>query len=326
MKNHEMIVIGASAGGVQALKRIAADLDPDLAATICIVMHMPADYESELDQIINRAGPLPAKMAENGETIKTGRIYVAPPNHHLIIKDGYLKLSRGPFENRSRPAIDPLFRSAAVAYGSRAIGVILSGYLDDGTSGMVAIQRCGGVTMVLDPTDTPHGDMPKSVLSRINVDYKLRLVEIGSTLNCLVTEPAGGDVEIPEEVIREAQLAERIMSDIKTEERLGELVPMSCPECGGPLWEIDVDQVKRYRCHVGHGFTEWALLVDQDESIEQALWMAMRTMEERANLLDKMAESEHRAGRSRTEKNFRERADESRTHANAIRGLMLKKG
>jgi two-component system chemotaxis response regulator CheB len=219
-----------------------------------------------------------------------------------------------------------LFRSAAAAYGSQVIGVILSGYLDDGTAGMVAIQRCGGVTVVLDPADTLYGDMSKSVLSRINVDHKLRLAEIGSMLNRLAAEPAQDDIEIPEEVIREAQFAERVMSDIKTEERLGELVPMSCPECGGPLWEINVDQVKRYRCHVGHAFTEWALLVDQDESIEHALWMAMRTMEERANLLTKMADTERDAGRGRTERNFREHSEESRTHANAIRNLIMRKG
>lgn len=320
---HDVIVVGASAGGVEALRSLAMDLPAGLPAAVFVVLHVASEGPGLLGQILDKAGPLQAAVARNGETVEHGRIYVAPPDQHLLVKDGRVRLTRGPRENRARPAIDPLFRSAGIAYSSRVVGVVLTGYLDDGAAGLSAVQRCGGVAVVQDPSDAAFPEMPHSALRTVKPDYVVPVDELGSLLGHLAREPAGPAVPIPRDVAIEAQIAERAMSDIPAEDFLGDQVPLGCPECGGPLWELDDSSVKRYRCHVGHGYTERTLLVDQDLAVERALWAALRTLEERVNMLETLARREAEAGRTSSASGYEARAAESREHIQHLRSVLL---
>ena len=323
MRNHNIVVVGASAGGVEALQQLFSQFSPNLQASFFVVLHIPPESPSVLAELIDKAGPLKAKVPENEESIQPGHVYVAPPDFHLLVKSGYMRLHRGPKENRHRPAIDPLFRSAAIAYRAQTIGIVLTGYLDDGTSGLLAIKRCGGIAMVQDPVDAAYPDMPKNAIAQVEVDYQLPLRNMGGVIAQIVEQPAANVDEVPKDIVMEAKIAEQTMSNISEENRLGHLAPMSCPECNGPLWEIDADKVKRYRCHVGHGFTAKALMASQDSALEQALWAAMRTMEERANLAQIMAKKEAEQGRSRSAQIYKERAETSRSHAQVIKKLLV---
>jgi Chemotaxis response regulator containing a CheY-like receiver domain and a methylesterase domain len=189
VKGHDIIVIGASMGGIETLSNLVAQFPEDLPAAIFIVVHIAPNGPGVLAQILDRTGPLTAKLAENGESIRHGRIYVAPPDHHLLVKQGFIRVTRGPRENRSRPAIDPLFRSAAVAYGSRVIGVILTGFQNDGTAGLITIKRCGGVAVVQEPKDALALDMPQSALDSVEVDHCLAVSGMGAVLDRLAREP-----------------------------------------------------------------------------------------------------------------------------------------
>jgi len=287
-----------------------------------VVLHSSAAAESLLHRVLERRGPLPAKQAEHGEPVRRGQIYVAPSDQHLLVKHERIVLSRGPHENRHRPAVDTLFRAAAVSYRSRTVGIVLSGYLDDGSSGLRAIKRCGGKAVVQDPDDALVADMPASAARVVVVDYLLPVMSMGAVLEQLVREPVEPVHECPGDLVAEAAIAERVMSDIGKDQRIGELVPIACPECGGPLWQIDSEQMERYRCHVGHAFTVRSLLADQDENVERALWAAMRTMEERANVLAGMAEREEQRDRLRITTSLWERVHETRRHAQVLRELI----
>lgn len=323
MRNHNIVVVGASAGGVEALQKLFSQFSPNSQASFFVVLHIPPESFSMLATLIDKAGPLTAKTAEDGEPIKPGHVYVAPPDFHLLVKPDYVRLHRGPRENRHRPAIDPLFRSAAIAYRAQTVGVVLTGYLDDGTSGLLAIKRCGGIAVVQDPHDADCPDMPASALAQVEIDYQLPIHKMGSVIQQIIEQPAAYINEVPKDIVMEAKIAEQTMSNIRDADKLGRLAPMSCPECSGPLWEMDADKVKRYRCHVGHGFTAKALMASQDMALEQALWAAMRTMEERANLASVMAQNEERQGRSKSAQVYKERAKASKTHAQAIRKLLV---
>jgi two-component system chemotaxis response regulator CheB len=324
MAHHDIIVIGASAGGVEALLQLAAQLPYDLPAAVFVVQHTSPDGPGRLAALLNPAGPLEARPAQHGEAIQRGVIYVAPPDQHLLVHKDYIGISRGPRENRARPAIDPLFRSAAVAYGSRVIGVVLTGLLDDGTAGLLAVKRCGGVAVVQHPDDAMYSDMPASALANVEVDYCLPLASLGRLLTKLAhEEPAGREVEAPQDIVVEAQMAEHVKSVIPSEEELGTPALYGCPECGGPMWELRNDGLRRYRCHVGHAFTSRTLLGDQDEALEKALWIALRTLEERANMLASLAQDEREKGRYRSAKMYAERAAESRTHAQTLSALLV---
>ena len=323
MRNHNIIVVGASAGGVDALRKLFSQFPQDLQASFFVVLHVPAESPGLLANIIAQVSPLKVKAATDGEPIQLGHVYVAPADFHLLVKPGYMHLHRGPKENRHRPAIDPLFRSAAVAYRAQTVGVILTGYQDDGTSGLLAIKRCGGIAVVQDPDDADYPEMPQSAITEVEVDYQLPLHKMGSIIQQIVEQPAALIEKVPQDIVMEARIAEQTMSNISGEERLGHLVPMSCPECSGPLWQIDSDKVRRYRCHVGHGFTAKALMADQDEVLENTLWSAMRTMEERANMAFAIAKNEENRGRKLTAQIYQERAKISKEHAQTIRKLLV---
>lgn len=318
-----IVVVGASAGGFQALKSLFSELPGNLEASFFVVLHIAPDSTSHLASLLNKASSLAIKNPEDGEKIQPGHVYIAPPDRHLLVKDDFIRLYRGPGENRHRPAIDPLFRSAAVTYNRQVLGVILSGLLDDGSSGLLAVKHCGGITMVQDPNDAQYPDMPRNAIAAVEtVDYQLPLQDMASAIAQIIQKPNNRNLDIPDSVKTETAIAERIMSDVSGTKTLGSLIPMGCPDCGGPLWQIDVDSVQRYRCHVGHGFTAKTLLNSQDEALEQALWAAMRMMEERSRLAFSMAEDEKRRGREKSATVYHERAQESHAHAQVLRKLL----
>jgi two-component system chemotaxis response regulator CheB len=237
----------------------------------------------------------------------------------MIEETGHLLVTKGATENRSRPGIDPLFRSAAVAFGNRVTGIILTGYLDDGTAGLIAIQRCGGTCIVQDPKEAQYPDMPKNVLNQIKVDYCIPIAEIGSILTLLMTKKPGRQKSIPEDLIRESKIAQRVLSDLAAVNSLGEQVPFNCPGCGGVLWKMNEGPMVRYRCHTGHAYTTASLLAAQNQKIEETMWIALRMFEERKNLLTTVANDQKGA----TSRLAGERATLSQVHIDRIRAILL---
>lgn len=238
---HDLIVMGASMDGIAAFIAIVASLPADLPAAVCIVQHASPDSPGYLAAILDGVGPLPATLAEDGEPLECGRLYVAPPDRHLLVQGHRLHLGRGPRENRTRPAIDPLFRTAAVAYRSRVIGVVLTGLLDDGAAGLHAVKRCGGLAVVQSPEDASFPSMPRAALDTVAADHVVPLAEMGALLGRLAGTPAPSPPPIPDDLLLEVRLTERVMDLRDASEgaqHLGEPVLDMCPECGGPLRQL----------------------------------------------------------------------------------------
>jgi two-component system chemotaxis response regulator CheB len=326
MQGHDVIVIGASVGGVETLSNLVAQFPEDLPATIFVVQHIIPTARGNLAQVLDRAGPLPATMAQDCESFELGHIYVAPPDHHLLVKQGCLRVTRSLRENRVRPAIDPLFRSAAVAYGGRVVGVVLSGLQNDGTSGLLAIKRCGGIAMVQDPTDALYPDMPLSALEHVEADYCLPVMKMGAVLYRLSQEPPAATPSIPEDLLIEVNIAEKPIDNSDRAEELGESVSVTCPDCGGPLWELRDEKLRRYRCRLGQAFTAESLLTGQSEVIEYALWAAVRPMEDRVRTLMSLANGRREHGQSRLADSYETQAKELKTQAQQIRQMLLEAG
>jgi two-component system, chemotaxis family, protein-glutamate methylesterase/glutaminase len=319
-----IIVVGTSAGGLEALDRLVGQLPTDLPASMFIVQHMALHNSGEpLLRRLSRHKAFQPKLAENGDRFKPGRIYIAPPDNHLLLKKNKVLVTKGARENHHRPGIDPLFRSAAVAHTSRVIGVVLTGMLDDGTAGLMAIKRCGGVTVVQDPRDAAYPGMPASALDNVDVDFCVPISEMGVLLATLVGQRHGKSKTVPFDVRTEAVIAERVLSDISQVNSLGDQVPYNCPGCGGVLWEMKTPGEKRYRCHTGHSFTERALLASQSEKIEEMLWISLRMFEERKNLLMSMT---NRRGHSALTSMTRRRAKETQGYIDRIRAMLLEPG
>lgn len=319
----KIIVIGTSAGGPLALRRLVAGLDEALPVAVLIVQHLAPDSPLLLADALTAAGSLPATYATDGEQLVTGHIYLAPPNHHLLVQEDHVRVAAGPRENRARPSIDPLFRSAAVTYGSRTIGVLLTGMLDDGTAGLEAIQRCGGVTIVQEPQDAAYPDMVTNALAVVDVDYRLPLDEIPPLLNRLASEPSREPGSIPEDLRLEVAFSQRAMGGAEMMNHLGQATSFTCPDCGGRLWEMDGGGQLRYRCEVGHAFNGSTLVHGNREAVEEALWVALRSLEERERMLDRLAISEEAQGRHYAAAGYRERAIETKNHRHHLRQFLL---
>jgi two-component system chemotaxis response regulator CheB len=257
---------------------------------VFVVVHTTSHAPEMLPQILRFAGRLPADPVTDGEAIERGRIYVAPPDRHLLVDRERVLVRRGPRENRARPAIDPLFRAAAAHFGSRVVGVVLTGHLNDGTAGLRAIKRCGGTAVVQDPADAVAPEMPRSALAQVAVDHCVPLSEMAALLIRLVGEPAGPTPEVPPDVRREAAIAAEEVQPIVDDREQGAPSIFTCPDCHGTLWEILDGDLVRYRCHVGHAYTRSVLASAQWDAVEQALWSALRGHEERAELLRRMKE------------------------------------
>jgi two-component system, chemotaxis family, protein-glutamate methylesterase/glutaminase len=319
-KGRDIIAIGTSAGGMEVLDELIGQLPTDLPASIFIVQHMaPHNTAVALLRRLGRHKAFACKLADHGEVFKPGRIYIARPDYHLLVKETTLLVTKGARENRYRPGIDPMFRSAAVTHGPRVIGVILTGMLDDGTAGMIAIKKCGGVTVVQDPKDAAYPDMPQSVLQNVKVDHCVPISEMGRLLEELTHAQARKRFQIPRDISTEAAIAERVLSDVAEVNGLGDQVPYNCPNCGGVLWEVDSPDVQRYRCHTGHSFTAASLLVSQSEKIEETLWISLRMFEERKNLLNNMA---HRETSSQSKSSYVQRAKETEVHIERVRAML----
>jgi two-component system, chemotaxis family, protein-glutamate methylesterase/glutaminase len=291
LSNRDIIVIGASAGGVDALIRLCAQFPPDLPASIFVAQHLSASAKSVLPQLLDRSGPLPASSPVDGEPIERGRIYVAPPDRHLLIRPGKVLVRRGPFENRARPAVNPLFRSAAITCGGQVIGVVLTGLLDDGTDGLTAIKAAGGVSVIQDPDDAEWPSMPRNALKRDHVDHVLPLDQMGALLNDLARSEAGPTIPLPDEYVSEDEIAAQEFAVVEPElVTPGKHSALSCPDCGGVLNFIEIEDEVRFRCQVGHAFTPIGLAAAQSAELERALAVAIRTHRDRIRLFAQMSE------------------------------------
>ncbi|WP_018622195.1 chemotaxis protein CheB [Spirosoma luteum] len=293
MAKRDIIVIGASAGGVYALKELVMALPASFPASIFVVLHKSATEPSYLPQILSQAGQLPADHPEDGTSIQSGHIYIAPPDRHLLLEPGRVLVRKGPKENRFRPSIDALFRSAAYTYGPRVIGVVLTGMLDDGTSGMWSIKRLGGISIIQDPGEALYPSMPESVRQHVAVDHCVRLAQLPVLLAELVQESVEQGLTLSEGEVTRMATEMKIMEGDKSGEmdgmNVGELSSLTCPECHGTLARIEEGTLTRYRCHTGHGFSAKTLLSGIQESVEDSVWNAIRALEEAIMLLEQTA-------------------------------------
>jgi two-component system chemotaxis response regulator CheB len=304
---------------LEALRPILAGLPSDLPAALFVVVH--TGKVSYLARVLDYVSALPVQPAESGAAVEPGKVYVAVPGVHLLLHDSHILLRRGPRENLSRPAIDPLFRSAAAAFGSRVIGVLLSGALSDGTAGLLAIKRCGGLTVVQEPGDAVVPNMPRSAVRHVEIDHVRPAAEIGPLLDRLVREPAGPALEVPKDIKLEVAIAAQELADMRVNDMLGKPSSFTCPECHGALWEIEEGAMLRFRCHVGHAFGADAVLSAQGDEIDIVLGTLQRAHQERAGLARRMAQAE-RTRNTNLAEHLEGRAREYEEDAVLIRELM----
>ena len=330
MKSRSIIVIGASAGGFEALKTLVAGLPAEFQASIFVVWHVSPDVRGVLPQVLNRFGTVPAAHAVDGEKIVENRIYVAPPDHHLLVERGNVRVTRGPKENRFRPAVDPLFRSAAYAYNNRVIGVILSGALDDGTAGLWTIKRRGGLAVVQDPLDAEVPSMPQNALREVAVDYKVPITEMADLLVRLSSEEVGenaGNEMIETGENEKTEIEIRIAAEKSAFEagvmKLGVLTPFTCPECHGVMSRLRDGNIQRYRCHTGHAFSADALLAGVTENIEESLYNVIRGVEESVMLLNHLGDHFAEINQPKLAAVYFKKANEAETRVDSIRQVAL---
>ncbi|HYR19815.1 MAG TPA: chemotaxis protein CheB [Myxococcales bacterium] len=320
MASHDIIVVGASAGGVEALRDLVRGLPSDLPAAVLVVLHVSPDHKSILPRILTGAGPLPAEHAEDGEPLEPGRIYVAPPDRHLVVDHWVVRLTRSPPEGGHRPAIDTLFRTAARFHGARVVGVILSGALDDGTAGLVAVKQRGGVSVVQDPDEALCADMPRSALSNVKVDHCLPTAQIAALLDKLAHEEVEVHSPVPPLLEQETDIA--LERRREGEPPPGNPSELACPACGGVLNEVHDGHLLRFRCRVGHAYGLASLGAEQQDRLEAALWAAMRALEDQASLHHRLAKRAHDHGHPRSAAHFDRRGNAAREHAKNVREVL----
>jgi len=324
-RNGSVVVLGASAGGVDALARVVADLPADLGAAVLVVLHTGPTARSYLPAILGRAGALPAEQARDGAALEPNRIYVAAPDHHMVVLDGHIRVVRGPHENGHRPAIDPLFRSAALSYRERAIGVVLTGALDDGAAGSAAISRLGGRVLVQDPGEAAFPDMPRHAIEADTPHAVLPLEQLGAAVVGLVrAQPeAERKADADEELRLEREYAALSVEAISREDVFPDVSPFACPSCGGALWEAhDADQL-RFRCRIGHAFGAETLLSEQSQSLDASLAAALRALRERGDLAKRVGRRLRTAGAESRAERYDRIVEESERDALAIRRVLL---
>ena len=327
MAKRDIVVIGASAGGVYALKALAAALPSNFDASILVVLHVSPHSPSYLPGILNYVGPLKALHPKDGEPIQRGRIYVAPPDHHLLVEYDQIIVKKGPKENRFRPSIDALFRSAAYSYGSRVIGVVLTGLLDDGTSGIWSVKRLGGLGIVQEPEDALYPSMPDNVLQHVDVDYQVPIAELAPLLCRLIEETVPDKPNLVENELNRMEVEVSIAAQDNAFEmgilELGELTPLTCPECSGSLVSIREGKLIRYRCHTGHAYTASTLLADVTKTVEESMWKAVRSLEETVILLEQSSRQFAEGGNAVAAEQFAKKARETRERAAKTRAFIF---
>ncbi|MBD2753397.1 chemotaxis protein CheB [Spirosoma validum] len=327
MAKRDIIVIGASAGGVYALKELVATLPADFKASIFVVLHISPHSPSYLPDILNASGPLKTVHPKDGELILPGHIYVAPPDHHLLVEYDQVIVKRGPKENRFRPSIDALFRSAAYTYGPRVIGVVLTGMLDDGTSGMWSIKRLGGTCIIQEPEEAMYSSMPDNVLNYVDVDYSLPIAGIASSLIQLSSETVPGKLELPSDEEQRLETEINIAAEDNAFDmgilNMGELTSLTCPECNGALISIKEGKIIRYRCHTGHAYTASSLLAETTKVVEESFWKAIRSLEETVILLEHSGKHFAEGGNETAAEQFLEKARQTRERARKTRDFAM---
>lgn len=322
MTGHNIVVIGASAGGLKALSAVLSELPADIAAAIFVVQHLAADKKSYLPKLLGDICDLPVSSPVDDETFLPGHVYVAAPDYHLLLNGDRVRVLRGPQENRFRPSIDALFRSAARSHGSRVIGMVLTGYLDDGTVGLQTIKKRGGIAIVQDPAEAEYPSMPRTALRYLKVDHTVPIAEAGALLIRLVAEPPASqeDFQTTPAIEIESNIAEQVMNTkefLENVEQIGERTTYTCPDCNGAIWQIGDEEPLKLRCHVGHSFTGEVFSAEQSHNIESALWSAIRIMEEKVTFSRQLAERKRK-------QNLSKAADAYEKEANALDNEVIK--
>jgi two-component system, chemotaxis family, protein-glutamate methylesterase/glutaminase len=323
MARKDIVVIGASAGGMDALQKVVSRFPANLAAAVFIVWHLSPGLKTILPSVLNKSGPLRASHPRDGDRIEQGLIYVAPNDHHMLLENGYIRITKGPKENRFRPAVDPLFRSAAYIYGSRVIGVVLTGALDDGTAGLYTIKLRGGTAIVQEPADAMIRSMPLNALEHTNADYTLPVAGIGDLITRLVRQEARPlprvEPDEEEKTRLEVNIAEGRDALEENVMRFGELSPFTCPECRGVLTLLKEGNIVRFRCHTGHALSASSLLQGANEVLEQKLWDGVRALDEAVMLLNQLGEKFAAAGNTRAAEQCFDKAREAHERSQTIR-------
>lgn len=322
-----IVAIGASSGGIGALKQIFGALGADFPAPVLVVLHIGA-HESVLPTMFAPVSRLAVRHAQDGEPVQPGSILIAPPNRHMLVEQGRIRLSRGAKENHARPAIDPLFRSAAVAYKNRVIGLVLTGHMDDGTVGLQAVKAYGGLALIQDPADAEVPSMPTSAMNYVDIDFVLPLDDIAPTLTRLTRAPAAGAAVAGEDKVLQME-NEFAMTGNCNEvmlDRIGKRSSMTCPECGGVMWQIQDAVPPRFRCHTGHAFTAQSLLSEQSNLTEEAVWAAVRALHEKQVLMRRLADDARKRNRDQIADDYDAGADAAEQHGESLRNLIGKLG
>jgi two-component system chemotaxis response regulator CheB len=328
LASHDIVVIGASAGGVEVLCELARGLPPGLPAAVFVVCHFPPAARSALPEILSRQGPLLAVHPRDREPVYPGHIYIAPPDYHMTVEDSVVRVQRGPRENRFRPAIDPLFRSAARVYNSRVIGVLLSGALTDGVAGLLAVRSAGGKAVLQEPADAALSGLPRAARDIAGADHIVPGRALAPLLVKLIGKTGGGEGEgamtdpiDPVESMNGA--VDRDMTAQTREGRRGQISVFSCPECGGCMWQVDEEQLLRFRCHVGHVYLGEALFEEQSAALEAALWTAVRTFREKSVLATQIAARQREKGNVAAAARFEEDARQAEQYGGLIHQYLL---
>ena len=319
----KIVVIGASAGGLKAIADLISTFPQSQGVAVFVVLHVSKQsMGAVIAQHIQKHTSLTCKVPVNGEAIKPGHLYIAPPDHHMMVKKTEIRIHNGPHENRWRPSIDILFRSAAGAFGPQVIGIILTGLLDDGTSGMGAIKRSGGTCIVQEPQEAEFADMPNNVLNNVDVDYRVSIADVGYILEDVFSKPNKPMEAIPAEIQLEADITERMNISTQALSQIASQTIFNCPDCGGGLWKINEDNLHRYRCHTGHVYTEKVLMQVQSEELEETLWVAIRILEERRNLLLTVSGHDKESGFLNSSQDKSHRAEQIATHIERLKTVL----
>jgi two-component system, chemotaxis family, protein-glutamate methylesterase/glutaminase len=318
-----VVVIGASAGGFSPLYELIGQLKPDTNAAFLIVLHL--SYRSiggYLAYKLQEHTRLKCVLAMDDLPLKRGYIYVAVPNHHLLVMKDHMKLGSGPHENRWRPSIDVLFRTAATAYTTRVIGIVMTGLLNDGTSGMSAIKRCGGVTIVQDPNEAEYPDMPLSVIKSMEVDYCVPVAEMGRIIESITSKHPGEEKRPPDDLLAEHEMYNKMITSVKSSEPWGANTSYTCPDCGGVLFRHEQDSIVKMKCHTGHSFSLRDLMLKQSEELESSLWYAIRSLEQKKDLLESLCDKYEKTGGKRFAENYKKRINEINTHLKNLKSIL----
>ncbi len=323
--NQRIIVIGGSAGGFEAFKTIVKELPANFNASIFIVWHMSPDVPGILPHVLNRLNTIYAAHAYDNEPVKPNRIYVAPPDHHLLVEEGKVRITRGPKENRFRPAIDPLFRSAAYAYGGHVIGVVLSGGLDDGTAGLWTVKKYGGIAIVQDPHDAEVPSMPQNAMRHVHTDHCVPVANMARLFVRLTKEKLTDKPNImkDEQTKKEIQVAAANNSMETGLFAMGELTPFTCPECHGVLAKLKDGNISRFRCHTGHAYSGDVLMASIAENIEASLYNAMRGIDESIMLLNHIGDHFAEANQPKVAAEYFKKATEAKSRSELVRKAVL---